>query len=142
MSQKCAFCEKKFSRKYNRDRHIELTHGDAPTPINRCLLCGANFNTFTELVSHQNEDHKPDTDFVKRGTAFGGKAVCYRHHFDTKITKLEHVYSPFIRKKIFKTLQYELMTKKVMKFELIYIAEMVQKDSENQVVSSIDVPFR
>lgn len=142
MVEKCPFCEKKFSRKYNRDRHIQLVHSDAPLPVNKCLLCGQSFDTFTELQSHQVEAHKPDTDFVKRNSAFNGKAVQYRYHLDQKITKLEHVCTPFIRRKIFRTLRHELMTKKVLKFEVIYIAEMVQRDANNEVAASIDVPFR
>jgi len=142
MAEICPFCQKSFSRKYNRDRHIKEVHADESQPINRCLLCGQSFNLLSELQEHHDQEHKPDEDFKVRESAFRGSAVSYRYHYKHRVTKLEHIYTPEIQEKVFNTLMYQMVSKKILRFSVVHIAEMVQRDSENQVISSIDVPFR
>lgn len=114
------------------------------SPINRCELCGEDFEQYSDLINHYGEKHPRSDDFVKRESAFRRSIVKYRYLYPQSEdnVKIDHFHAPVYQNKVQKTLLSELAHKKSIKFELILISEMVQLDDKGQVFLRIQVPFR
>lgn len=136
----CSACNIKFTRKFNRDRHFVEKHSDSP--INKCLLCGKEFLDFEDLQLHQEHQHTPGEGFELKESAMRRKVVTYRYLYNTSERDSKMVEVAGLHDKIYQTLMYEIGMKKSLKFALIFIARMVQIGNENDVVSSIQIPFR
>lgn len=139
---KCLECNRKFSRNFNLKRHIHLMHSD--TVLNRCELCGTEFSSYDELSSHHKNIHTVGKSFVLRESAFRKNILKYRYIYPQRDenVKIEHFHNHFMKNKVLKTLKHVLVKKKSIKFEIILIAEMVQKSEDGDIFVRLQVPFR
>lgn len=119
----CTTCGAKFSRKFNRDRHIRLNHNNIAM-VYDCTFCGAFFDSLEKLRQHR-ESHEPSTSFKKRESAFRKKCVVYRKIYDKKILTLEDAFLQD-KNELRRLISFEADQRKSMKVGLIYHAEFVR----------------
>lgn len=74
---KCDVCGKRFSRKWNRDRHIQR-HGKAERHTCPFAECERDFETSAALLEHMAELHGLETKSSERPR----KAIKHGDHFD------------------------------------------------------------
>ena len=137
---KCEYCGSKFSRNHNLNRHIQLIH--SASTLNICELCGQTFLKLGELEAHHQENHPIGAGFIVRESAFRRSIINYRYIYPHAQIRIDKICEPIIQKNVKKTILYELLKKKSLKFTLVLIADMVQFDHNNEIITNIQVPFR
>ena len=119
----CTTCGIKFARKFNRDRHMRLSHNNI-TQVFDCTFCGAFFNTVEKLQQHR-EQHKPSTGFVVKDSAFRKKCVVYRKTYDEKMLTLENAFNAD-KDDMLQLITFEVGERKSMKMGVIYHVEFAR----------------
>ena len=125
----CPHCQIVFTRKFNRDRHVNNEHNHIII-VHSCVLCGAVFNTTTALRSHRRI-HEPTTGFVVFASAHKKKCIIFRKSYATVMADLN---SSFLNDKedIFKLLRYELANRNSMKASIVFYAEFTKYNGLNE----------
>lgn len=136
----CENCSKVFTRKFNLDRHIALTH-KAENLVEKCTFCSQTFNTCEELVSHIRGDHKPSNTFVIHQSAFRRTIVTYKYTFEHNVTDLLSAQK-VVQSKLQNLILYEASKKNVIKVGLVVFCEMVMYDISGEKVTTAILPFR
>lgn len=136
----CESCSKSFSRKFNLDRHVHLTHGNQKV-VERCSFCSLTFTSCEELLSHIRRDHKPSKTFVVFESAFRKTIVTYKYTFDDNITDLLSAQK-LIEGKLRNLILYESSKKNVIKVGLVVFCEMVMYDISGEKITTAVIPFR
>ena len=86
----CTTCGATFAKKFNRDRHVRLSHNNI-VRVYDCTFCGAFFDTVEKLRQHR-QSHKPSTGFEEKSSAFRKKCVVYRKTYEEKMLTLENAF--------------------------------------------------
>lgn len=119
----CATCGAKFARRYNRDRHVQLTHNNI-VQVYDCSFCGAFFNTLVKLREHR-DSHKPTTGFEEKSSAFRKKCVIFRKTYGEKMLTLENAFNDD-EADMKKLIEYEVGVRRSMKLGIIYHIEFMR----------------
>jgi len=119
----CTTCGAKFSRKYNRDRHFQLSHNNIAR-VYDCRLCGAVLDSAAKLQEHR-KNHEPTTGFQVVNSAFRKKCVLYRKTYTEKMLTLENAFNAD-KEDLLKLIQYEVGVRRSMRMGLIYHAEFAR----------------
>lgn len=145
MHFQCPSCSSKFTRKRNLKKHYITKHSsDSNSDIGVvCFLCGQMFRNIEKLNEHNERYHRPSTFFEVRESAFQKAAVSYRLIYDAKnmLTPAE-AQNDNVRNEIRKVIFHEISQKNVVKFCIVFIAEMVMLDNDNKISTSASIPFR
>ena len=136
----CQFCQRKFSRKYNLNNHINLFHSEVLT-VEKCFICGYLFSTCDELQTHIKNRHQASSKFVLLKSAFAKKFISYRYFYENNIIDLIKAQL-LVKNKILRTLIYECSLKTVCKVGLIITCQMVMLDHVGDRISTAFIPFR
>jgi hypothetical protein len=119
----CTVCGMKFSKIFNRNRHVMRKHNNI-VPMYTCNFCGAAFDDSKKLKQHR-ERHKPTTGFEVKDSAFRKKCVIYRKLYDKKMPTLENAYADD-KEDMEKVILYEIGARKAMKLSIIYHVEFIR----------------
>lgn len=119
----CVTCNITFARRFNRDRHIRLSHNNIEQ-VYDCSFCGAIFYNSLQLQRHR-ESHKPTTGFEEKTSAFRKKCVVFRKTYAEKIITLENALL-VDKSDLQELLKFEVNTRRSMKVGLIYHAEFIR----------------
>jgi hypothetical protein len=145
MHFQCPSCSSKFTRKRNLKKHYITKHSsDSNSDIGVvCFLCGQMFRNIEKLNEHNERYHRPSTFFEVRESAFQKAAVSYRLIYDAKnmLTPAE-AQNDNVRNEIRKVIFHEISQKNVVKYCIVFIAEMVMLDNDNKISTSASIPFR
>lgn len=139
---KCKYCNSKFTLKRNLSKHFSIKHSGSDSVI-KCFLCGQLFASQDLLDEHHQNFHEPSKYFEVRESALKRTVISYRYMYgnDTFLTPLE-AQTDFIKNEIKKVLYFETGEKGIVKFSLIFIAELTMKDNSNNVIAKSIIPFR
>ena len=138
----CPFCNSKFTRKRNLNRHFSEKHSGQKI-VSSCFLCGQVFKNDKKLQKHRKTFHRPSKKFELRETAFQKAAVSYRYLYDSrKILTPSEAQNSILTNEIKKIIYFEAGNKNALKFCCVFIAEMVMHDNANNIVASASIPFR
>jgi hypothetical protein len=116
----CTTCGVRFARKFNRDRHVRLTHNNIAR-VYDCSFCGATFDNSKKLQEHR-VNHTPSTGFEVKQSAFRKKCVIYRKNYSEKMLTLENAFN-VDKKEMQELIEYEVGVRRSMKLGIIYHAE-------------------
>ena len=125
----CPHCAVVFTRKFNRDRHVNVEHNHI-TIVHSCVFCGAVFNTIAALRVHR-KNHQPTTGFEVFASAHKKKCVIFRKSYESIMADLN---SSFLNDKedIYKLLRYELANRNSMKTSIVFYAEFTKFNGTNE----------
>ena len=138
----CRACKSNFTRERNLKKHFAEKHSGSNIVLT-CFLCGQIFNTAKLLNDHHKSYHKPSKYFEIKETAFKQTAITYRYVYDpNKIMTVIESLDNFIKSEIKKILYYEAAKKNYIKCSIIFIAQMIMYDADNQIVTRVSIPFR
>ena len=113
-------CGKKFSRRYNLNRHYQNFHLNNEL-VEKCTLCGQLFESCEQLQKHYRFSHRPSRKFFLKESAFRKAFATYRYNFmEDDINFASAQLS--IRDKIKERLLFECGKKTVCKASLILIS--------------------
>ena len=133
-------CGKKFSRRYNLNRHYQNFHLNNEL-VEKCTLCGQLFESCEQLQKHYRFSHRPSRKFFLKESAFRKAFATYRYNFmEDDINFASAQLS--IRDKIKERLLFECGKKTVCKASLILISQMVMLDHSGNEMTRASIPFR
>lgn len=119
----CDICGVRFSRRYNRDRHVILAHNNV-VPVHDCSFCGAVFDSGVKMREHR-ERHKPTTGFEERQSAYRKKCVILRKKYNKKKVTFENAFNED-KLDMIRLLKYEVGNRNSLKTGIIYHAEFIR----------------
>ena len=131
MKHKCSICNKGFTRKYNRDKHLKEHHSDKePVHKNKfsCLFCqqkGINkhYEEKRLLVKHVDRKHLNSLNYEFKRSAFNGKICLFSKKLIT-LQPLENFISDQQNlNEIFQVIAHQLTKFSVLKASLIVTAD-------------------
>lgn len=123
----CPTCNIKFAKKFNRDRHVKLTHNNIVRVFD-CTFCGAFFDSMEKLRQHR-QSHRPVTGFEVKTSAFRKKCVIYRKKYGEKMLTFEHAFNDD-KEQMFELINFEVGERKSMKVGVIYHVEFQRLKSQ------------
>ena len=133
-------CGRKFSRRYNLNRHYQNFHLNSEL-VEKCSLCGQLFESCEKLQKHYRFSHRPSRKFFLKESAFKKAYVTYRYNFLEKDVNFASSQLS-VKEKIKERLMSEVAEKTVCKASLIFIAEMVMNDHSGNKLTVASIPFR
>jgi len=142
MAFKCVSCESKFTRKCNLEKHFNRKHLGGEKIVKNCFLCGQLFPSDEVLDDHIQNYHKPSEYFVRKESAFKRAGVIYYYIYNSNIITPSEAQNTFIKNEIKKVIYHEALQKNVVKFSLVFLADMVMRDSKNNVAARAPNYFR
>ena len=116
-------CGVKFTRRYNRDRHVAREHNNVVI-VHSCIFCNAVFSSTKKLREHRTS-HEPSTGFVEFASAHKKKCVIFRKLYGRQMISFKECVSED-KSEIYKLLQYELSNRYTMKVSLVYYTEFIK----------------
>lgn len=135
----CPRCSASFSRSYNRDRHLNATHGLSQV-VPTCSLCGASFTQLKQLKQHRLT-HIPSTGFALLRSAFNRNCIIYRKIYQKKITSYIEAYASD-QNDIKILLDHETNKKRNLKVALIANCEFLKYDGDGTLIDTYEIRIR
>jgi hypothetical protein len=136
---KCQFCEREFSRKFNKDRH-EATHTPGGGRVFECRICKKPFRMIKYLQKHRLK-HAPQTRFKRHKSAFRQNCVIYRKIHPHGIKSIYDIYRQD-KSDIRRLLRYFIATRNHIKCAIAYHAEFLKYDVDGQVIDMDEICIR
>jgi len=133
-------CKRKFTRRYNLNRHYATYHLHQNT-IEKCQLCGQIFQTFEQLQMHYKHSHRPSRKFFVKESAFNKTFVTYRYNFLDNMVNFGHAQSS-VKNLIENQILIETAKKTVCKVSLVFVCQMIMLDHANEKLQTASIPFR
>lgn len=82
---KCDYCNVKFTRDFNRKRHMKKEHINM-TRVYVCRFCDQSFASPTDLINHRTTHAETVKDYKLEKSAFKGMLRQYRRTYEDIIT--------------------------------------------------------
>lgn len=135
----CKECLRRFSRRYDLNRHISHFHGAAI--VEKCLLCGQLFKNCQDLQEHYGKYHKPGRRFVLRESAFKRNLVTFRYNFLDNETNFDQALIN-MKNLMMNQIMLEAAQKLMIKVSLIFFIEMSMTDLNGDKLAKATIPLR
>lgn len=116
-------CTLKFTRRYNRDRHVAREHNNVVI-VHSCIFCNAVFPSTKKLREHR-VSHEPSTGFIEFASAHKKKCVIFRKAYGRQMTSFKECVNGD-QSDIYRLLKYELSNRYTMKVSLVYYTEFIK----------------
>lgn len=133
-------CGKKFSRRFNLNRHYQNFHINTEL-VEKCLLCGQIFANCQQMQQHYKRFHRPSRRFFIKESAFKKAFITYRYNYHENPVNFSTAQMS-IKNLIKQRILSETVEKTICKISLVFIAEMSMYDHAGEKMHSIPIPFR
>lgn len=83
-SVQCEFCSKKYSNKFNMQKHISTIHNNEKT-ITRCQICKKILSSSQNLKKHMKNVHEKKFSCITCESVFDSKYFLDKHNFEVHV---------------------------------------------------------